>query len=253
MSSLLLSSIVFACLFGGALMGLFLQGRLPAHHLSPESKDAVKLGAGLIATMAALVLGLLLSSTKSSFDAVSTEITKGGANIILLDRVLAEYGPESRQAREDLKKTIAYAVDSIWGEQTASEDKLRTLERATGMEQVGVDIRDFSPLTNAQRYLQNQAIQLQMEIMSTRCMLVEQQQSTIPTLFLAAIVFWLMLLNVTYGLFAPANKTVISVLFFCALSVSVSIFLILEMSHPMQGHIRASGAPMVKALERLGL
>ena len=106
-------------------MGLFLQSRLPAHHLSSESKDAVKLGAGLIATMAALVLGLLLSSTKGSFDAVSAEITRGGANIILLDRVLAEYGPESHQAREELKKTIAYAVDEIWGEKTVSEDQLR--------------------------------------------------------------------------------------------------------------------------------
>ena len=252
MSSFFVSGIVFTCIFGGSLLGLFLQRRLPEHHLSSESKDAVKLGAGLIATMAALVLGLLLASTKSSFDAVNTEIMRGGAKIILLDRVLAQYGSETHQAREDLKKTITYAVKANWGSKAPSEETVRQLEGATGMEQVGVDIRDLAPITNARRFLQNQAIQLQTEIMGARWLLVEQQQSSIPTMFLGVLVFWLMLLNVTYGLFAPCNRTVISVLFFCALSVSLSIFLVLEMSHPMHGFIRASGAPMVKALESLG-
>ena len=252
MSSLLVSTIAFACIFGGALVGLFIQSRLPKHHLSNESKDTVKLGAGLIATMAALVLGLLVGSSKSSFDSVASEITRGGAKIILLDRTLAQYGPEARQAREDLRNAVAYSVHSIWGSDAVSEKTLHKMEAATGMERVGGDIRDLSPATNAQRTLQNQAIQIQSEILGARWLLVEEQQASLPTVFLVVLVFWLTMLNVTYGLFAPRNRTVISVLLVCAISVSCSLFLVLEMSHPMEGFIRVSGAPMEKALESLG-
>jgi len=252
MSSLIVASIAFACIFGGAILGLYIQSRLPKHHLSNESKDTVKLGAGLIATMAALVLGLLVGSSKSSFDAVGSEITRGGAKIILLDRTLAQYGPETRQAREDLRNAVAYAVHSIWAPNTVSKETLRQMEATTGMERVGGDIRDLSPTTNAQHTLQNQAIQIQSDLQGARWLLVEEQQASLPTVFLVVLVFWLMMLNVTYGLFAPRNRTVIAVLLVCAISVSCSLFLVLEMSHPMEGFIRVSGAPMEKALESLG-
>jgi hypothetical protein len=84
------------CIFGGAVLGLFLQGLLPEHHLRDTSKDTVKVVAGTIATLSALVLGLLVGSAKSSFDATNTAITQNGAKIILLDRVLAAYGPRQK-------------------------------------------------------------------------------------------------------------------------------------------------------------
>ncbi len=252
MNSLLISGIAFGCIFGGSVVGLFIQTRLPDHHLSSESKDTVKLGAGLIATMAALVLGLLVGSAKNSFDSMNSEITQTGAKIILLDRILAQYGTETRQVREDLKKTTFSAVQSIWGSNAVSKNTLHNLEKGTGMEKLGIEIRNLTPTTESQRALQNQALQYHMDIMSARWLLVEQEQSSLPTVFLIVLVFWLTMLNVTYGLFAPRNRTVISVLFVCAISVACSIFLILEMSHPMQGFIRVSGAPMEKAVESLG-
>src|SRR4029453_5628978 len=91
------------CMFGGALLGLLLSSLLPEHHLRDNSKDTVKVVAGMIATLAALVLGLLVGSAKSSFDALNTEITQSGTKIILLDRVLAAYGPETKDAREQLR------------------------------------------------------------------------------------------------------------------------------------------------------
>lgn len=252
MSSLLISSLAFACIFGGALLGLLIQGFLPKHHLNAESKDAVKLGAGLIATMAALVLGLLVGSSKSSFDAVNSEITRGGAKVILLDRILAEYGPESHQTRADLRQGIANTVRQIWGKNAITEAKLTSLEGSKGMELVGDDIRSLVPATEAQRSLLGQAGQIQSDLMGARWLIVEEQQTALPTLFLFVLIFWLTMLNVTYGLFAPRNRTVISVLLVCAISVSCSIFLVLEMSHPLTGFIRVSGAPMEKALESLG-
>ena len=252
MSSFLVSFVAFTCIFGGSLPGLFIQSRLPRHHLSSESKDAVKLGAGLIATMAALVLGLMVGSSKNSFDAMNTEITRGGAKIILLDRTLAQYGPETRQARENLRNAIALAIYSIWGSKAVSVEKLHHLEGSTGMEQVGELIRGLAPKSSSQQSLKEQALQIHSDILAARWLLIEEEQESLPTVFLIVLVFWLTMLNVTYGLFAPPNKTVIAVLLVCAISVSCSIFLILEMSHPLQGFIRVSGAPMEKALESLG-
>jgi len=252
MTSLFVSSIAFCCIFGGSILGLFVQNLLPQHHLNADSRDTVKLGAGLIATMAALVLGLLVGSSKSSFDAVSSEITRGGAKVILLDRILAQYGPQSQSARQILHDTISHAVSEIWGAHSNPSQKLSSIESSKGMEQVGDAIRDLAPATNAQRSLQNQAIQIQSDIMGARWLIVEEQQTALPLPFLVVLIFWLTMLNVTYGLFAPRNRTVICVLLFCAISVSCSIFLVLEMSHPLTGLIRVSGAPMEKALESLG-
>ena len=103
MSSVAIGLIVFACVFGGALLGIFLRGVLPPHHLSAGSKDIVRLGMGLVATMAALVLGLLVASAKGSYDSQSNELTQYSANVVFLDRLLAHYGPEARGARDQLR------------------------------------------------------------------------------------------------------------------------------------------------------
>src|SRR5271169_7124529 len=106
MSSSVMSSIVFAFVFGGALLGMFMRKLLPQNHLSDDSKGIVMIAMGLVATMTALVLGLLISSAKSSFDTLSSEMTATSSNIILLDRTLALYGPETKEARDLLRSTV---------------------------------------------------------------------------------------------------------------------------------------------------
>src|SRR5215813_7372460 len=103
MSSLAIGLTSAAAIFSGALLGMGLQRLLPGHHLSKEMQDLVKLSAGTIATLTALVLGLLVSSAKSSFDATNTGIVQGAAKYILLDKSLARYGPEMNPTREQLK------------------------------------------------------------------------------------------------------------------------------------------------------
>ena len=114
MSSTIISLIVFACVFGGALLGIFLHAVLPQNHLTNESKDIVKLGMGLVGTMAALVLGLLVASAKGSYDTQSAELTQMSANIALLDRVLAHYGPETKEARALLRGAVVVLLDQLW-------------------------------------------------------------------------------------------------------------------------------------------
>ena len=113
-NSIAIRLIVLACVFGAALFGMFLRAVLPKQHLSADSKDTVRLGMGMVATTAALVLGLLVASAKNFFDTQSSELTQMSANVILLDRVLAHYGPETKEARDLLRGAVARTLDLIW-------------------------------------------------------------------------------------------------------------------------------------------
>ncbi len=252
MSSLEISFITLLCLLAGFVSGMGLQNLLPGHHLSKESQDTVKLGAGMVATMSALVLGLLVSSSKSSFDAVNLSIAQNGAKIIQFDHLLAEYGPETRAIREQLKVSVAERVQKVWGQSTTGDAGMRAVEKSTTMLGLEAALRALTPPTEAQKNLLNQCLQVSAEIWHSRLLIVEQQQQSVPVVFLVLLVFWLTLLFVSFGLFAPSNVTVAVVMGVCALSVTSAVFLILEMSHPLDGCIKVSSAPLLKALELIG-
>ena len=114
MISIEISWIVSLCVFGGALLGMFLRAALPEHHLSAESKDIIKLWMGLVGTISAFVLGLLIASAMGSYNTQRSELTQMSTNIILLDGVLAQYGPETKEVRGLLRRAVATALDRIW-------------------------------------------------------------------------------------------------------------------------------------------
>ena len=252
MGSLTIASITFACIFGGALLGMGLSLLLPEHHLSNESKETVKLGAGLIATMAALVLGLLVGSAKSTFDAMNNGITEMSAKVIMLDRVLAQYGPETKDVRDTFHGMIVTTMHHIWPEEKTGQAHFDRVEKAKGMEGVQIRIRELAPRTDTQRLLQSQAVQISSDLAQMRWLIIEQRQKSLPTIFLVVLVFWLTMLFSSFGLFAPRNATVFVVLCISAVSVSGALFLILEMNSPLDGMIKVSSAPLLKALELLG-
>ena len=252
MSSLSIGLISAGCILSGALLGLLLHGLLPEQHLRDNSKDTVKVVAGMIATLSALVLGLLVSSAKNSFDAMNTAITQGGAKIVLLDRVLATYGPETKDAREQLRRAVVAGIEMFWPEEINAGSGMTGFERANAMEMIQAKLRELARATDAQRQLLSQAEQISGDMLQARWLLIEQAQSALPLPFLVVLLFWLTMLHLSFGLFAPRNWTVITVLLISALSVSGAIFIILEMNHPLQGMIKVSSAPMRKALEHLG-
>jgi hypothetical protein len=251
-SAMTISWIVFSCVFAGALLGMTLRHLLPEHHLNEDSKDVVKLRMGLIATMAALVLALLIASAKSSHDMQSTEITEMSADFILLDRTLARYrGEETKDIRSLIPLTIANVLNQTW-----SPDAYRTenLDRALG---IGADtfyekIRKLEPGGDFQRALYAQTLQISMELGRKRSLLLERTGGSVAMPFLIVLVFWLGLIFVSFGLFAPTNSTVIGVLLACALSVAGAIFLILELDRPFQGLLQISSAPLTNTLVHLG-
>ncbi len=251
MSSLAISLIVFACVFGGALVGMFLRARLPAHHLSAESKDVVKAGAGLIATMAALVLGLMVASAKNSYDAQKNAFTQMTAKIVLLDRGLAHYGgPRAKEVRDMLQAFVGRILTQIWPEDGSGHAQLDP--NASRGEPLYDKLQDLAPETDAQRSIQSQLLNIAVDIGQTRWLMFQQSGSSISTPFLVVVTFWLSMLFASFGLFAPANATTLVTLLLCALSVSGAIFLILEMDHPFEGMIQISSQPLRVALAQLG-
>src|SRR4051812_3733121 len=141
------------CIFGGAVLGLLISRWLPEGHLRDNSRDTVKVVTGMIATLAALVLGLLISSAKNSFDAVDTAITQSGAKIILLDRALASYGPETKDVREQLRNTVVAGMEMFWPGEKAEGSGLAGFERTTAMEDLQAKLRKLTPTTDTQRQL----------------------------------------------------------------------------------------------------
>jgi uncharacterized membrane protein len=244
--------MVFACVFGGTLLGLYLGKKVSAHHLSKDSKDATTMALGVIGTLAALVLGLVLASAKSSFDAKSNGINQIAADLVLLDRALARYGPETRDARDLLRNALAADIHQVWPEEKLQVAKLDTIEAAAGLEPVEDRVSDLSPRTDAQRGLQARALSLITMIRQERALILERTKITIPIPFLIVLVWWFTIIFACLSLFAPRNTLVMAIMFACALSVSAAIVLILELDSPYQGVIRLSNAPLRNALAHIG-
>ncbi len=244
--------IVFACVFGSALLGLYARTILPEHHLSDESTGVLKLAVGLIATLAALVLGLLISSAKTSFDTVNGEVVHNAASIILLDRVLAKYGPETKEVRDLLKQRVGMSIQILATGNPAQLAKLRGLDAIRRTEGVELKLEELSPRNDAQRQLQARAIQIADEVLAARQLTMLQAVGSTPAPLLVCLVLWLSIIFCSFGLFAPANATVIFGLLLGALSTSGAIFLILEMNRPLDGVITISLEPLREALAMLG-
>jgi hypothetical protein len=242
--------VAFACVFGGALIGMALRRILPEHHLSTDSKEVIKLAMGLTATMSALVLALLIASAKSSYDAQRNELTQLSATIILLDRGLAHYGPETKGARDLLRRYVAEMHDQIWVNDRTSAAELEP----TAMlgESFYDNLQQLSPQTDVQRSIKLEAQKMSVDLGQTRWLLSEQRGSSIPMPFLVLLVFWVTIIFLSFGLFAPPNATVIAALFLCALSVAGAIFLILELDRPFGGLVRISDLPLRNAMAHLG-
>jgi len=228
------------------VLGMVLRSILPNDNLNSDSKDVVKLGMGLIATMAALVLGLLIASAKGSFDTQSNELTDMSSRIVLLDRVLAHYGPETKDARDDLRSSVERSL--AW----ASTGDIAEFEPSNKGEGLYDKVQRLSPKDDAQRSMQAQAVNLVMSLGQTRWLMTEQKNNSISVSMLVILIFWLTIIFISFGLYAPRNVTVVVSLFVSAVSVSGAIFLILEMYSPYEGLIHVSTAPLRTALAHLG-
>src|SRR5262249_37676596 len=152
----------------GAVLGMLLQRVLPVHHLSGESKDAVKNGLALIATLTALVLGLLVATTKGTYDAQSAAVKELAANVALLDRALARYGPQTKGGREFIPKGVKMTLEEIWPADGDQPADLTGSETRLAGEALFDRIADLEPKTDAQRTLKSKALEIAINLAQTR-------------------------------------------------------------------------------------
>ncbi len=232
---------------------MFLRAVLPEHHLSSESRDVVKLGTGIMATLTALVIGLLIASAKGSFDTMNSGVIQTGSRIILLDRIMAQYGPEMREARDLLQRGVALTIKRVWPKERMEQMEAKALDSGAGIEALQEKFLQLSPQNDAQRWLQSRALQVSGEIAGERWLLFERiGRSSFPMPFFVILVSWLVVIFFSFGLFSPRNTTVIVVLLVCALSVAGALYLIQELDRPYEGLITISSAPLHEALAHLG-
>jgi len=251
MDPILIAAVVFAFTFGGALLGLWMHSRLPAHHMVDATKDTVKLGIGMVATMTALVLGLVTASAKNSFDSVDSAVKHTAIDLLTLDRLLARYGPETTPTRAALKSAIGRKIELLWPQDGSNPAQADPSVSGAVLEGLVDNIRALTPRDDAQRHLQSRALDLGESLLTTRWLAVADQSTSIPFAFLVVLLSWLLIIFASFGLFAPRNATVVVVLVLCALSVAGAVFLVLEMDRPLEGLIRVSPEPLRQAFAKL--
>ena len=225
---------------------------LPGHHLQPESKDTVKQGLALIASLTALVLALVVAAAKETYDTNTTTVRQLAADGLLLDRVLSMYGDQTRELRQSLRHAATLTLARLWPNDTGGRVNITPGESRADFEGIYQGIAALEPKDDAQRALKTRALELVTSLAQTRLRLFVQKDSSIPRPFLIVLVFWLMILLGGFGLLAPRNGTAIAMLIVCALSVSCAIFLILELGRPFDGMMRISSAPLRDALAQFG-
>jgi hypothetical protein len=248
--------VTFICTLGLALLGMSVRAVLPATHLSKESVDVIRLGMGLVATMTALLLGLVTAAAKGSFDSQEVAVRNAAAGVLTLDRLLARYGPEAEPIRERLRQIVAVRVESTWpvngDEQMAADNSEGALAGAFPAEEIENRILQLSVDTESRRWFKAESLKLTEEVLRARWRLLGSAGGSVPRVFLAVVLFWLAMTFGSFGLNAPPNATVVTVFVIAALSVAAAMFLILELDGPLDGVIKISSAPFRHALANLG-
>ncbi|MDI1287772.1 MAG: DUF4239 domain-containing protein [Reyranella sp.] len=238
-------------MLGGAAAGSRLRQALPEHHLNNDAKDIVRLGTGLVATISALVLGLLINSASNSYEAQRNEVRQMAANIILLDQLVERYGPEARPIRQFLRGGIEPLIVQVWGELSAPGNLAIATTPSSNASHAYMALHELAPQNDAQRSIKVQALQTATDIQRSRLMLFERSRAAIPGAFLAILISWLTMIFVSFSLFTPLNPTSIVALLLIALSAASAIFLILEMGQPFEGLMQISNQALRTALNPL--
>jgi hypothetical protein len=203
---------------------------------------------GLVATMSALVLGLLVSSAKGSYDTERSEVIQMAAKVAFLNRILTAYGPEAAAARGQVRQVVEQAVGHVWHGETRSPGQLALSTSAGDLAYVAV--QQLSADNDMQRTLKTQAVSQLTDLGQLRSLLIAQSVPSISTPMLVILVSWLVIIFFGFSVVAPPNVTTVLALVVSAFAVSGAIFLILELDQPFGGVIHISSEPMLNALQQ---
>ncbi len=251
MGSLAVALVVFACSFGAAVLGMYLRPNSPVRDLDDHSRDVVKLVMGLVATMAALVLGLLVASADAAHGQQSEELKDFSTEVVLLDRTLALYGPEAQVVRDQLRDLVQHTHDTVWSPHDVRPENLNSETVQKSVRAQLVRMIALEPKTDQQRMLKSHALDQADSVTRARLHMFESRDGQFAWPFLAMLIFWISILFLGFGLLAPFNLTLAVTQFLGAVSVAAAIFMILELNAPFGGLMRVSDAPLKAAITEL--
>ena len=252
MSPTAAGAIVFACALAGMLLGMWLRNRLPPLHLDDDTQSSVREVNGLIATMTALILGLVTASAQDSFTKVAAAVEHTAADVVALDRLLARFGHETTAIRGELRRAVEQRIKAIWVDEPGTTAARIASDPAQDFELIGARIIDLEARTGNQQWLKSRALESIEALLAARWGIFAGRGSTIPSAFFVIITFWLAAAFTGYTLFAPRNGTMTGILVVSAFSVACVIFLILELGSPFEGRIAVSDDALRFALAHLG-
>lgn len=250
MSPPLASLAVSVAVFAGALVGLYLHRMLPEAHLTKDTQDVVRLGTGMLSVLASLVLALLISTAKTTYDTTDKNLRTFSAELILLDETLRDYGGDAAVPRDLLRRYTARMIDETWptGDQAAVVDDIAS---GTMLERVREAIRALKPVDAGQRWLQDQALQVHVSLLRQRWQFIQQEGPSVRPVVLVILVSWISFIFASFGLNAPRNGTVVAAFLVCSLAIGGSVFLVLAMDSPLSGAMRVSDGPMRRAASHM--
>ena len=239
-------------MFSSAVAGMLLARRLPEHHLSTASRDSIKLSIGLIATLSALVMGMLISLASGVYQNQRREVQRLAADVLMLDRVLALYGPEAADARAQLRRSAGTVIEEIWptaGKPPAQRDPLA---HQSAMHDFWNSVIGLQPRNDEQRTLKNRAVDLATGLGQLRFELFSQTGSGVPSAFLAVLIAWMGLIAAGFGFLSPLNPSVVTAFLATSLCVAGAFFLLIELTQPFDGVMQISGDPVRASVALLG-
>jgi hypothetical protein len=251
--------VVFALLCASAGAGLFVRPRLPEHHRVRETTELMQVTIGLLATFAALVLGLLTASVKQAYDTTSHDREAYALELGLLDQCLRDYGPETATAREQLHSYTAAVIASTWPSEPAPEGvQYPKVTRTPGfgappelsamVNHIGVKIARLDQGDSASQKMQTLCSERYRDLTHSRLSLIEDKRNEPYGPFYQVLAFWLMIMFGCFGLVAPRNSLAVVTIALCALSLSSVIFVILDLSTPYEGFFSIPSTGMRRAL-----
>jgi len=250
MSSQVIGLIVWALTFGAALIGMSIGARLPAHHRADATRNAVSVSMAMVGTLTALVLGLLLSVANTTFQSEQQQLTLMSTDLMRVDRLLRAYGPEADGARAAVRRFATAKLHDLFPPDGAAP-AIDSLETQDLLGEAARKVVEMNPPTPMQRLMQQQVLSTGQALGESRWQLVSLSQSTIPVGLLALLMFWLVLLFGSYGLFAPRHATTIAVLFLSSAAAAGAVLLIIDLQTPFRGFVHLSAEPMRHAVEAL--
>jgi hypothetical protein len=251
MGPITISVIAFLFALAGIGLGSLARRVLPAEQLGTESKDVIKLSLGIVVSLSALVLGLLVASAKGSYEARRSEINQMTSSVLLLDYLLLKYGDDAKRARVALREEIPLVIDQIWTEQQAFSSHTKQFKPLAQGEAFYQYILDLRPKDDTQIELRGQIAAVVRDLSQLRLLLFSHFDSSIPTPFLAVLLLWIIVLFTGFSLMAPGNAAPFTFLVICALSVSGAVFLILELDQPFAGIMMIPSDVLLNALPPL--